>query len=118
MRFLVDENVSPCLKFILDVWGHDAQAVNLRHDLRGEPDEVVMSVAATEGRIVVSFNVDHYRRLHEDYQNAGHSHPGIIVCTQQEGYERFGNVVTWMGNLLATVPESALRNDVHYLHTY
>jgi hypothetical protein len=118
MRFLVDENVSPCLKYILEAWGHDADAVGLRGDLASEDDREIMRAAIREERILVTFNISHYENLHEECIATGCDHPGMVVCIQQEGYANFGRIVRWMENLLKTVPVGALPNNIYYLHTY
>lgn len=41
------------------------------------PDEMVLSSAADQGRILVTFNRKHFIRLHR----ANPKHAGIIVCT-------------------------------------
>lgn len=43
----------------------------------GLPDEEVLAFAASEQRILLTFNRKHFIRLHE----RGHQHAGIVVCT-------------------------------------
>ena len=118
MRFLVDESVSPCLKFVLGAWGHDADAVGLRADLQGESDTTILATAAAERRVVVTFDTEDYERLHSELLAAGRHHAGILVCRQQEGYRNFGRLLRWMRNLLGTMAEGDFQGKVYHLHTF
>ena len=119
MKFLVDENVYTCLKFVLDAKGHDAQAVSL---LRGPSelwsDERVMQEAAKEGRVVITFNTRDFEQLHRQYQAAEQRHPGIVVCATQSGYADFHKVLHWMDRMLAIVAEAEFPNSLRDLHTF
>jgi len=118
VRFLVDEDVSPCLKFVLQEWGHSADAVGLREDLASEADDVILAAAECEQRVLVTFNADHFEALHQECRAAGRSHPGIVVCARQEGYRSFDRLLRWMRNMLAAVSPEDFANDLHYLHTF
>ncbi len=118
LRFLIDENVTPCLKFVLNEWGYSAEAVSLRGDLRSLPDEDILSTAVKENRVVVTFNTDHFEELQADYAEQGWHHSGIVVCREQEGYVNFTKVLAWMRNLLKTESPSSLADQLRHLHTY
>ena len=117
MKFLVDEDVFPCLKFILDEWGHDAEAVELA-GLEAWPDPDVLDEAARQGRVLVTFNVVDFERLDRQYRARGQAHAGIIVCRKLEGYRNFHQIIAWMRNLLATARPEDFPGRVHYVHTY
>ena len=117
MRFLTDENVSPCLAFILTEWGHDGQSAKLRGDLRNQPDAEVMRKAVAEQRVVITFNTQDYEGLHEKLIADGSHHPGIVVCTQM-GYEGFERLLSWMRKMLSILGPDEFADRVHYLHTY
>jgi hypothetical protein len=119
MRFLVDEHVSPCLAVYLRFLGHDAQAVVKERevDLMGKLDEVVFSVAVDEGRVVVTFNVDDYVRLGDEYREDGRDHPGIILSPTR-GYQDFEVVFRSVGRLLDEVPADKFPNQLHDLSLY
>ena len=48
----------------------------------GESDEEQLAFAAANGRVIVTGNIGHFRRLNREYQDAGQSHPGIILWEQ------------------------------------
>lgn len=57
MKFLVDNAVSPIVADGLRTNGHDA--VHVRdHGLRAADDEVIFSLAAEQGRVIVSADTD------------------------------------------------------------
>ena len=46
-------------------------------------DEGVLELAARSGRVLFTFNVGDFCRLHDEYQLAGRQHCGIIVAPRQ-----------------------------------
>ena len=118
MRFLVDEDVFECVKFLLDEWGHDAHHVKLRPDLISEEDPAILARAVDEDRIVITFNAEDYEILHRQYQNRDSSHAGIVCCRQVKGYQNFMLVIGWLKRMLRTETPDTLRNRLVYLHTY
>src|SRR5438552_5578056 len=48
-----------------------------------QPDEAHLARAAAEGRVLYSFNIQDFYRLHTDYLSAGQHHAGIILAQQQ-----------------------------------
>ena len=58
VRFLLDEHFPAFLAERLMVDGIDAQAVTARDDLRGRDDTTVLRQATSEGRIVVTEDVN------------------------------------------------------------
>jgi hypothetical protein len=118
VRFLLDEDVFPCLKFILEEWGHEADSVTLRPGLLSQPDPVLLSRASQENRVFVTFNIKHFEELHQEYQDTGQEHAGIIVCRKLDGYENFHRLLRWMRNILKTVLLAQFPNSIYYLHIY
>lgn len=57
MRFLVDNNLSPKVAARLTEAGHDASHVR-DYGLSAAPDEIVLTTAASEGRILISADTD------------------------------------------------------------
>src|ERR1700694_1302423 len=46
-------------------------------------DESHLQFASDQGRVLYSFNVSHYSRIHAEWMAAGKSHSGIILAKQQ-----------------------------------
>lgn len=118
MRFLIDEDMFTCLKFLLDAWGHDADAVCLNRNLVASPDHLILHWAADEQRVVITFNTGDYETLHEQHRMQSRNHAGIIVCRKLDGYRNFHLIVRWMENLLDSVQPHEFSNSIHYLHSF
>lgn len=77
-RILADENFPQPATETLRTLGHDVLTLlDIGLAGRAMPDDAVLAVAASEGRILVTLNRKHFIQLHA----AGHEHAGIIVCT-------------------------------------
>ena len=53
-------------------------------DMLGEDDEQQLEYAAEQRRVIYSFNVGDFCRLHSEWLTEGRSHAGIFVGDQQE----------------------------------
>jgi hypothetical protein len=50
------------------------------------PDDAVLAFAHARGRAVLTHNRKHFRKLH----NAGHSHSGLVLCTEDADFVALG----------------------------
>lgn len=76
LRVLLDEHYPGWLADELCEVGVDAQAVIVREDLRGASDTAVLQTATSEGRIVVTEDVNTFAIAIE----AVPDHSGVIFC--------------------------------------
>jgi hypothetical protein len=53
-------------------------------DMLGETDDQQLEYAATQGRVIYSFNVSDFCRLHSEWLAEGRSHAGIVVADQEQ----------------------------------
>ena len=51
--------------------------------MNGQSDDAQLAFAASDGRVLVTFNARDFARLHGDWLRAGRSHAGIVVVPQQ-----------------------------------
>jgi hypothetical protein len=79
VKALIDEQLSPLIAELLRQAGHDVVAVTERGDLRGTSDRVVLDVATTEGRAVITNNVKDFRPLAAERLAQGRTHGGLIL---------------------------------------
>ncbi len=79
MKALLDEQLSPRVAELLRDRGHDAQAVVDQRDLAGRSDRVILEIAATEERAVITNNVKDFRPLAAERLARGESHAGLIL---------------------------------------
>ncbi|HEY5311166.1 MAG TPA: DUF5615 family PIN-like protein [Pirellulales bacterium] len=52
--------------------------------LSGRDDATQLAVATQENRVLYSFNVGDFCRLHADYLQTGRTHAGIVVVSRQQ----------------------------------
>ena len=83
-RLYADENVPLPVVEELRWLGHDVLTIfeDGKANQR-DPDASVLQDAITHGRIVVTLNRRHFRRLHAE----GASHAGIVLCTYDPDFE-------------------------------
>jgi len=118
MRFLLDENVFPCLKFVLEERGHDVRAVSIDRAPAGLSDADLFELAVREGRAIITYNRTHYTRLAREARESGRRHPGVVTCPDLKGYKEFGKALTWVTRLLDRAVEEFLQNGVHALESF
>lgn len=74
MRFKLDENLPEILVPDLAAAGHDVSTV-LQQQLTGAPDPSLAAVAAKEGRVIATFDLD----FADIRRYPPGTHPGIVV---------------------------------------
>lgn len=79
MKALLDEQLSPRIAELLRDRGHDVQAVIERRDLVGQSDRVILEIAASEERAVITNNVKDFRPLVAEPLARGEAHGGLIL---------------------------------------
>lgn len=76
-------------------------------------DEEHLDYAMALGRVLYSFNIADFCRLHVIYRSQGKSHAGIIVARQQ--HYSVGQQVRRLVKLIATKPADEMKNQVEFL---
>lgn len=80
MRLLLDAHVSgPSVGGPLRERGHDVRALDQQPELEGLEDEDVLSLAADDGRILVTHNVTDFPEILREWAAGGRSHAGVIL---------------------------------------
>lgn len=82
IRFFTDEDVYGSVAPKLREKGLDAISTP-EADRLGESDESQLLWAAQEGRVVLTFNVSDFARLHDEWLNHSRHHAGIVVSSQR-----------------------------------
>ncbi len=81
-RFLMDEDVYGATAIALRKAGFNAISTP-EADRLGESDEAQLKWAVDEGRVLVTFNVAHFAKLHTRMLKHDWHHAGIIVSVQR-----------------------------------
>ncbi len=78
-----------------------------------QPDEAQLDYAASEGRVLYSFNVGDFYQLHTLYLSSGKTHPGIVLGPQQ--LFSVGEQLRRLLKLIATKSAEEMQNQVEFL---
>lgn len=76
-------------------------------------DEEHLEYATTHGRVLYSFNVGDFYRIHSDYLSEGRSHAGIILARQQR--YSVGEQMRGLLQLIAAKSAEEMQNRVEFL---
>ena len=80
MRLLLDHDLSgPRVGARLAARGHDVRALDQEPQRAGLPDDEVLRLAATDGRIVVTHDVNTFPALLREFAERGEEHAGAII---------------------------------------
>jgi predicted nuclease of predicted toxin-antitoxin system len=113
MKLLLDEMYTPTIAEQLRARGHDAASI---HDpeyrmLEGEPDDEVWAAAIADDRVLVSENVQDFRRI--EANALAHAQPvARLIFTTDRQFPRgdpatLGRLVSALDALLAAEPDLA-----------
>lgn len=106
MRLLLDANLSGRrIATRLRSEGHDVLALADRPELEGLTDPEVLTLAAEQGRILVTRNSKDFAPLLRTWAESGRRHSGCILIWTL-GHHEFGRIVKAIGALIAERPRA------------
>lgn len=109
-RFVTDEDVFADIAVQLRQHGYDAVSVPEAGRL-SEDDPSQLEWAADHGRIVITFNVGDFVRLHSEWLRSGRSHAGLIVSEQRP----LGETLRRLLNLASSLSAEQMRDRLEFL---
>lgn len=104
-RLLTDEDVYAAVAPALRKAGLDAVSTP-ELGRRGESDESQLLYAASQGRVLLTFNVAHFAALHATWIGQGRRHAGIVVSSQRP----IGDLLRRTLHLAGTLSAETLRD--------
>ncbi len=107
MKLLLDEHFAPAIAAQLRERGHDVVAVPEVQGLRGATDDVVLELAAAEGRAVVTENVADFAALDATWRTGERAHAGIVFTSNRRFPRGRGDTI---GRLLIALDELIARH--------
>ena len=113
IRFLTDEDLYGSVAGKLRRRGIDAVSTP-ETDRLGETDTSQLAWAAREGRVLLTFNVAHFARLHSEWLRLGRHHAGIVVSIHRP----IGDVLRRVAALAAAVDAEEMRDRLEYLSNW
>jgi Domain of unknown function (DUF5615) len=107
LRLLLDAHISgPRLASALRKEGHDVRAADEERSLDGWTDEDLLGLAATEDRILVTFDVKDFPDIARRWAEAGRRHAGCAILVGIDHGE-FGLILRVIERELAARPRQA-----------
>ena len=111
MRLLLDAHVSArAIARALRDRGHDIRAADEQRALDGWDDESLLELAASERRIIVTFNVRDFPRIVGEWAAAGKQHTGCLIIVSID-HSEFGLILRVIDGALAARSDQAAWRD-------
>lgn len=110
IRFFTDEDIYGPVAAKLRQRGHDAVSAPEAQRL-GEEDPLQLAWAASEGRVIVTFNVTDFARLHHAWIASAQHHAGIIVSRQRP----IGDLLSRLAHLAASLSAEEMLDRLEFL---
>ena len=105
MRLFLDAHISgPRIATALRAEGHDVRAADEERELDGATDEELLSLAAGEGRIFVTFDVKDFPVIARRWAEAGREHAGCAIVVGIDNGE-FGAILEAVESQLKARPK-------------
>jgi uncharacterized protein with PIN domain len=113
VRFFTDEDMYGVLASLLRAAGFDAISTPEAGRL-GVSDTEQLEWAAQEGRVLASFNVADFARLHHEWMSQGLSHSGMVVSQQRP----IGDALQRLLHLGQSLNSDDMRDRLEYLSNW
>jgi hypothetical protein len=112
VRLFLDAHISgPRIASVLRSAGHDVRAADEERELDGATDEELLSLAAGEARIFITFDVKDFPVIARRWAEARREHAGCAIVVGIDHGE-FGTIVAALECELRNRPEHAAWNDL------
>lgn len=109
-RFFTDEDVHGTVARLLRTAGFDALSTPETGRI-GASDESQLDWADREGRVLVTFNVSDFARIHHQWMKSARGHAGIVVSQQRPP----GDLVRRLARLAASLNALDMRDRLEFL---
>ena len=107
MRLFLDAHISgPRIARALRSAGHDVRAADEERELDGSTDEELLSLAAAEGRVMVTFDVKDFPVIARRWAEAARRHAGCAIVVGID-HSEFGTIIKALERDLVARPEQA-----------
>jgi Domain of unknown function (DUF5615) len=112
VKLFLDAHISgPRIARALREAGHDVRAADEERELDGLTDEQLLSIAAAEERIFVTFDVKDFPVIARRWAEAGRTHAGCAIVVGIDHGE-FGAILDTIARELAARPDEADWTDL------
>jgi uncharacterized protein with PIN domain len=116
IRLYLDEDaMSRSLARELRARGIDV-TTTISEGMLGQDDVLQLEFAKVQGRVIYTYNVADYYRLHTEYITQGRAHSGIILAHQRR--YGIGEQIRRTLKLMAALPAEEMHNRAEYLSAW
>ncbi len=113
VRFYLDEDVHKRVALALRLRHFDAISVH-ETGRRGLRDDEQLALAATDGRVLVTYNTADFIRLHLAWVQHGRAHSGIVVSDQVSVSETTKRLLQFANRVSA----DEAKNQLYWLQAF
>ena len=113
--FFDEDSMDKALVLALRARGVDVMTA-LDAKMIAKSDEEQLDYATSQNRVLCSFNVSDFFRIHSRYLNSGIAHAGIVV-SQQQLYS-VGGIMRRLLRLISELTPQEMRNRIEFLGTW
>lgn len=110
IRLYLDEDVPEAIAKALRLRGYDVTTVR-EAGRKALTDIDQLNYASSENRVIFSFNVADFNKIHTDFIKKGLSHSGIILSKQLP----IGAIVKALLKLLSDITPEKAKNNIFWL---
>jgi len=108
IKLYLDENVPEAVSAALRLRGYDALTAK---DAEGLSDVEQLKYASSQNRVIFTFNVADFYKIHLEFMRSGVDHAGIILSKQLP----IGTIVKALLKLLSDIRHEKVRNSIIWL---
>lgn len=96
---------------------HNIDAISaLEVQMLGQEDNEQLNFATSQNRVLCSFNIRDFNRIHAEWARAGKEHAGIILVRQQQ--YSIGEYIRRLQNLMEQKSWHDMRNWIEFLSAW
>jgi len=110
LKLFLDEDVPEAIATALKLRGYDVTTVK-EAGRKGMADIDQLKYASSEKRVLLSFNIADFYKIHSEFIRNGLNHSGIILSKQLS----IGTIIKALLKLLSAITPEKIRNNVIWL---
>jgi len=110
IKLYLDENVHEAIASSLKLRGYDVITVK-ESGKKGKSDIEQLKYAASQNRVIFTFDIADFYKIHSELILTGFKHDGIILSKQLP----VGTIVKALSKLLSSVREDSIKNNIAWL---
>jgi predicted nuclease of predicted toxin-antitoxin system len=117
IKLYIDEDVTNELAVALRDRGFEAESA-ADAGLLNADDDAQLAHAAANNMALLTYNVQDYPALGQQYSEEGRSHSGIVVSSDQYGRRQFGTLLRLVLHLLNALSADELIDRIVFLQQF